>query len=703
MVASGLFGDGAAAVVAVGAEHPAAARGPRVVDTASHLYPDTERAMGWDVGSTGLKIVLGAEVPDLVEQYLADDVDAAARTRTAWRSRTSPAGSAIPAARRSSRRSSRRSAWTTDDLAMTWHSLNTIGNLSSASVLHVFARHAARSGRRARATGASLMAMGPGLLRRAGAAAVVSEAWYTVLVAPRSPLERLAELVVAKRNLAWSLPRGGRETGFGHYPFMVVLHTGLLAGCLLEVWLGHRAVLPALGWPMLVLVLASQALRWWCIRTLGPQWNTRIVVVPGPAARHRRPVPASSAPELRRRRRRGVRAAARARRLDHRRRVHRAERRPADRAHPRRERRARTSGRRCLTTVRRPRRRRRSGRAGRRAGRGARRPGRRWSSRSAPASIDKACGEGLMPGALRALHTLGVDPPGHDDPRHHLPPGRPVASRGFRRRPGPRRATHRAARRAARGGRASGVADPRGAVDRCRAARRPRRGGGHARPLPRRRRRPALADPGAVGLAARAAGAAPRWGLRRHFALAPVYRHASRSPGPRDSEAYVTPVAAGPGRRRDPVRRTRAGSTSSSARSPSWPRGSRDAPPASDVRGAGPLRQRSRRPGRRTRAARRRRRRLRRRADRRGARRCRSPPRPSWSPAWSRDRPERLRAGLGRGVSRRSRWLTSGLLWAREQPAARAARRAARRACAAAVRRGRRPARRGERRADVGR
>jgi methyltransferase len=61
---------------------------------------------------------------------------------------------------------------------------------------------------------------------------------------------------------------------------MVVLHTGLLAGCLLEVWLGDRAFLPALGWPMLVLVLASQALRWWCIRTLGPQWNTRIVVVP---------------------------------------------------------------------------------------------------------------------------------------------------------------------------------------------------------------------------------------------------------------------------------------------------------------------------------------------------------------------------------------------------------------------------------------
>ncbi len=108
----------------------------------------------------------------------------------------------------------------------------------------------------------------------------MSQVLYTVLVALVG-LERLAELVVAKRNLAWSLARGGRESGFSHYPFMVVLHTGLLAGCLLEVWAGHRPFLPAVGWIMLALVLAAQGLRWWCIRTLGPQWNTRIVVVPG--------------------------------------------------------------------------------------------------------------------------------------------------------------------------------------------------------------------------------------------------------------------------------------------------------------------------------------------------------------------------------------------------------------------------------------
>ncbi|HEX3589100.1 MAG TPA: isoprenylcysteine carboxyl methyltransferase family protein [Pseudonocardiaceae bacterium] len=102
---------------------------------------------------------------------------------------------------------------------------------------------------------------------------------FTILVFAVG-LERLAELVVAKRNLAWSLARGGRESGFGHYPFMVALHTGLLAGCVLEVWLGGRPFIPVLGWPMLVLALGSQALRWWCIRALGPQWNTRVIVVP---------------------------------------------------------------------------------------------------------------------------------------------------------------------------------------------------------------------------------------------------------------------------------------------------------------------------------------------------------------------------------------------------------------------------------------
>jgi alkylresorcinol/alkylpyrone synthase len=76
LVGTALFGDGAAAVVAVGARRAEKirARGPGVVDSRSHLYPDSLRTMGWDVGSTGLQLVLSADVPDMVRRYLPDDV-----------------------------------------------------------------------------------------------------------------------------------------------------------------------------------------------------------------------------------------------------------------------------------------------------------------------------------------------------------------------------------------------------------------------------------------------------------------------------------------------------------------------------------------------------------------------------------------------------------------------------------------------------
>jgi methyltransferase len=103
---------------------------------------------------------------------------------------------------------------------------------------------------------------------------------FTVLVALVG-VERLAELVVSKRNAAWSFARGGRESGQGHYPFMVVLHTGFLAAMLVEAWVRRPDVSPALAWSMLALVIASQALRWWCISVLGHRWNTRVIIVPG--------------------------------------------------------------------------------------------------------------------------------------------------------------------------------------------------------------------------------------------------------------------------------------------------------------------------------------------------------------------------------------------------------------------------------------
>ncbi len=94
-------------------------------------------------------------------------------------------------------------------------------------------------------------------------------------------VERLVELVISTRNAKWSFERGGVEYGRGHFPFMVTLHTGLLLACIAEVALLERPFLPALGWPMLVVALLCQAGRYWIIASLGRQWNTRVIVVPG--------------------------------------------------------------------------------------------------------------------------------------------------------------------------------------------------------------------------------------------------------------------------------------------------------------------------------------------------------------------------------------------------------------------------------------
>jgi len=91
--------------------------------------------------------------------------------------------------------------------------------------------------------------------------------------------ERVAELVLSQRHVAWALARGGRESGAGHYPAMVALHTALLVGAVIEVLTAHRPFLVWLGWPMLAVLVLAQSLRWWCIATLGRRWNTRIVVI----------------------------------------------------------------------------------------------------------------------------------------------------------------------------------------------------------------------------------------------------------------------------------------------------------------------------------------------------------------------------------------------------------------------------------------
>jgi methyltransferase len=103
---------------------------------------------------------------------------------------------------------------------------------------------------------------------------------YYLLLALIVP-ERIAELVVSQRHAAASLRRGGVESGAGHFPVMVALHTALILGCLLEPVLAHRAFLPVFGSLMIAVVLAANGLRWWCIRTLGPYWTARVIVIPG--------------------------------------------------------------------------------------------------------------------------------------------------------------------------------------------------------------------------------------------------------------------------------------------------------------------------------------------------------------------------------------------------------------------------------------
>jgi alkylresorcinol/alkylpyrone synthase len=166
LIATGLFGDGASCVVAVGSERADAMplgpgrAGPRIRATRSRFYPDTESTMGWEVGDGGFQIVLAAHVPDLVARHLGEDVAGFladhGRTRqdiTSWVCH--PGGPKV------------LHAFTDaldlgpDDLAITWRSLEEIGNLSSSSVLFVLRDTLAEHRPPAGAHGL-MIAMGPG-------------------------------------------------------------------------------------------------------------------------------------------------------------------------------------------------------------------------------------------------------------------------------------------------------------------------------------------------------------------------------------------------------------------------------------------------------------------------------------------------------------------------------------------------------------
>jgi alkylresorcinol/alkylpyrone synthase len=159
IIASGLFGDGAACMVLQGAER-GPPRGPRIVATRSILYPDTERIMGWDVVDSGFKVVLSAKVPHLVREHIRGDVDAflgahglTRRDIRHWVAHTG--GPKVLRAFEEALELEPRA------LARSWASLREVGNLSSASILFVL-KDVLESGQARPGDWGLMMALGPG-------------------------------------------------------------------------------------------------------------------------------------------------------------------------------------------------------------------------------------------------------------------------------------------------------------------------------------------------------------------------------------------------------------------------------------------------------------------------------------------------------------------------------------------------------------
>ena len=136
LISTGLFGDGASAVVAVGDQHPLAKAnpGPRVRASRSVFFPNTESVMGWNISESGFEVVLSAEVPDLVQSKIRENAESFLRDEGLELSDLThyvchPGGPKVLKAI--------EEALELDDeaLSVSWQSLEEMGNLSSASVL----------------------------------------------------------------------------------------------------------------------------------------------------------------------------------------------------------------------------------------------------------------------------------------------------------------------------------------------------------------------------------------------------------------------------------------------------------------------------------------------------------------------------------------------------------------------------------------
>jgi alkylresorcinol/alkylpyrone synthase len=164
MVSAALFGDGSAAIVGLGRERCLGRSDqpslPRILATRSVFYPDTERVMGWDIGSYGFKVVLSADVPEIVHENARRDVESFLAENglsladiDSWVCH--PGGPKVIEALQSTL------GLEESDLAVTWNSLRSVGNLSSGSVLFVLHETLSRHQRPPGSYGL-MLAMGPG-------------------------------------------------------------------------------------------------------------------------------------------------------------------------------------------------------------------------------------------------------------------------------------------------------------------------------------------------------------------------------------------------------------------------------------------------------------------------------------------------------------------------------------------------------------
>lgn len=162
LISTGLFGDGASAVVMFGGEHQGrgGAAGPRIVDTRSTLFPDTQWVMGWDIDEDGFEVVLSAKLPQVIRDELRGEVDDFLDGHGLERHDIDqwvmhPGGPAVLDALADAMGVER------DAFAVTWDSLASVGNLSSASVLFILADTIASEVPQPGDRGL-LVAMGPG-------------------------------------------------------------------------------------------------------------------------------------------------------------------------------------------------------------------------------------------------------------------------------------------------------------------------------------------------------------------------------------------------------------------------------------------------------------------------------------------------------------------------------------------------------------